>query len=80
VALTGKVVDYDTGWHDFFASGRTFYHSGRDSWDSWAVGGDRYCSMWPPSDLWAWYEMEWWGDALRFVGDTGDVTPGVLRD
>ncbi len=78
-ALTGQVLDYDTAWQDFRASGRTLYHAGRDSWGYWVVRDDQYCSMWPPSDLWACYDMARQGDMLRFIGENGDTTDGVLR-
>ena len=61
------------------ASGRTLYNTGRDSWGYWQVRGDQYCSMWPPSDLWACYDMARRGDVLRFFGAAGDSTDGTLR-
>ena len=77
--LTGHVFDYPSAWQDFRASGRTLYNAGRDSWGYWGVRGDQYCSMWPPSDLWACYDMQRSGDVIRFVGESGDVTDGTLR-
>ena len=80
-ALTGRVLDYGAQWQDFRASGRTLYnHAGRDSWGYWAVRGDQYCSMWPPSDLWACYDMTRRGDMLRFIDANGEVTEAVYRD
>jgi len=32
--------------------------------------------MWPPSDLWACYDMERNKDVIRFVGEAGDLTDG----
>lgn len=78
--LTDHTVDYPDAWQDFRASGRTLYNAGRDSWGYWAVRGDQYCSMWPPSDLWACYDMARKGDMVRFIGEAGDVTDGVLRE
>ncbi len=78
-ALTGEIVDYDTAWQDFRVSGRTLYHRGRDSWGYWEVRGDQYCSLWPPSDLWACYGVARQGDRIRFIGAAGDVTDGTLR-
>jgi len=77
-ALTGRILQYDSGaWQDFRASGRTLYNAGADSWGYWAVREDAYCSMWPPSDLWACYGVEASDDAIRFVGDApGDITTG----
>lgn len=75
--LTGKVVTYESGaWQDFRASGRTLYNAGRDSWGYWAVRAGQYCSKWPPSDLWACYDMEEADDVLRWIGAAGDVTEG----
>lgn len=80
-ALTGRVLQYDSAWQDFRASGRTRYNAGRDSWGYWRVEGDRYCSMWPPSDLWACYDMERSKDRLRFIGSgADDVTEARYRD
>lgn len=80
-ALTGRALQYDSAWQDFRASGRTLYNAGRDSWGYWRVEGDQYCSMWPPSDLWACYDMERAGDRLRFIGSgTDDVTEAEYRD
>jgi hypothetical protein len=79
-ALTDRVLEYETAWQDFRSSGRTLYHAGSDSWGYWRVQGDQYCSQWPPSDLWTCYDMDRQGNALRFVGETGDITRGVYRD
>lgn len=81
-ALTGATVRYsgDTA-QDFRESGRTLYtRKGRDSWGYWEVRGDRYCSQWPPSELWACYDMARQGDAIRFIGAAGDTTDGVLAE
>jgi len=75
-ALTDRKLEYGTAWQEFRASGRTLYNAGADSWGYWAVRGDQYCSMWPPSDLWACYTMEQRNDLLRFVGAAGDITEG----
>lgn len=77
-ALTGKIVQFENATQDFRASGRTLYDAGRPSWGYWAVRGDQYCSMWPPSDLWACYDMAASGDGLRWIGAAGDVTEGVV--
>lgn len=79
-ALTGRTLQYPTATQDFRASGRTFYVAGRGSWGYWAVRGDQYCSLWPPQDLWTCYDMERAGDALRFVGAAGDITPATYLD
>lgn len=76
--LTGRIVQYASATQDFRVSGRTLYTAGRDSWGYWEVRGSQYCSLWPPQDLWACYDMQQQGDTLRFIGTAGDVTDGVL--
>lgn len=81
-ALADQTLDYDDGngsWQRFYASGRTLYNAGRDSWGYWATRGDQYCSQWPPGDLWACYDVARSGQVIRFIGENGDVTDGVLR-
>lgn len=79
-ALEGRVLQYENAWQDFRTSGRTLYNAGRDSWGYWRVEGDRYCSQWPPQDLWACYRMDRKGEILRFVGENGDRTEGRYAD
>lgn len=80
-ALTDRVLIYENARQDFRASGRTLYvFGGRDSWGYWRVEGDRYCSLWPPSDLWACYALEQQGARFRFVGDADDITEAVYDD
>ena len=78
-ALTGQVLDYETAWQSFRASGRTLYHAGQDSWGYWQVQGARYCSQWPPNALWSCYDVARRGPQIRFTGDFEDVSIGVLR-
>ena len=79
-ALTDRVLVYDDAQQDFRASGRTLYNAGQDSWGYWNVRGDQYCSMWPPSDLWACFDLEAKGEMLRFVGQSDDITEAVYKD
>lgn len=79
-ALTDRTLQYSNGWQDFRASARTLYTAGADSWGYWRVTGDRYCSQWPPSDLWACYDMARSGDRLRFIGGADDITEAVYAD
>lgn len=78
-ALQGRVVEYESAWQDFRASGRTLYNAGSDSWGYWHVQGDRYCSQWPPNALWACYAVEQRGTEVRFIGAHGDISRGALR-
>ena len=79
-ALIGRMLSYGNSWQAFRASGRTLYSTGADSWGYWRVQNDAYCSQWPPSDLWACYNMDRQGDTLRFVGESDDVTEATYRD
>ncbi|MDW3225600.1 MAG: hypothetical protein R8G34_22360 [Paracoccaceae bacterium] len=79
-ALTGRTLQYENAWQDFRATGRTLYNAGADSWGYWRVQGDQYCSQWPPSDLWACYDMARAGEKLRFIGQGGDVTDASYAD
>ena len=75
-ALTEKTLVYDGATQHFYASGRTLYNAGRDSWGYWEARGDQYCSKWPPGDLWACYKVERDGDQVRFVAVDGSSTVG----
>ncbi len=77
-ALSGHRLEYNNGASQTFdASMYTQYFSGGPSSGQWAVRDDQYCSVWPPSDLWACYTVERQGDVIRFVGSGGDITEGV---
>ncbi|WP_170468612.1 hypothetical protein [Ruegeria arenilitoris] len=80
-ALSGQKLDYGEGiWQTFDDTMLTQYFSGRPSAGRWAVREDRYCSLWPPSDLWACYDVQQSGDVIRFVDDSGSTTDGVFSD
>ncbi|WP_309667381.1 hypothetical protein [Tabrizicola sp.] len=77
-ALSERVLQYADGTRqDFMADGRTLY--GEESWGSWRVEGDEYCSVWPPSDRWACYSVEIRGLELRFT-DGGEPSVGRYVD
>lgn len=79
--LNDTTWDYKAAWQTFYASGRTLYQAGRDSWGAWRVQGDSYCSEWPPNAGWDCYEL--WLDAdlgrIKFIGARGDETIGWPR-
>jgi hypothetical protein len=77
-ALTDQVVIYEDAKQKFFASGRTLYTTVDDSWGTWAVRGDQYCSTWPPSGSWGCYDMTRDGLGVRFVDAYGNVSEGKL--
>jgi hypothetical protein len=60
------------GWRQSFSKGgQTTYvdSSGQKTFGQWMVRGDKYCSVWPPSDRWVCYEVE--------SGETPDGRPTV---
>ena len=81
-ALSERRLTYESAWQDFRASGRTLYNAGQDSWGTWTVRGDQYCSQWPPSDLWACYDVAISADGarIRFTSDGNDVSIGTYKD
>lgn len=81
-ALNERIYVYEGGeTQRFYASGRTLYNAGQDSWGYWAVRGDQYCSQWPPADGWSCYDMD--GDeesgAIRFIAPDGSYSVGYPR-
>jgi hypothetical protein len=78
VALTDRDVIYENATQRFYASGRTLYNSGQDSWGYWAVRGDQYCSQWPPGDQWDCYDMSRSANLIRFIGADGSLTEGTF--
>jgi hypothetical protein len=79
-ALTARDITYQNATQRFYASGRTLYNAGQDSWGYWAVRGDQYCSQWPPGDGWDCYDMARAGNVLRFIGADDSVTDGMLSE
>ena len=77
-ALAGKSVVYDDGTRQVFkADGQTIFDNGRQSLGQWTVRGDQYCSVWPPSDVWACYDVTTRADgAVGFVAADGSASPG----
>jgi len=80
-ALDDQTLDYKAAWQTFNASGTTLYNAGRDSWGSWRVQGDQYCSEWPPNAGWECYDMarDLDNDRVKFIGEGGDETIGWFR-
>jgi hypothetical protein len=77
-ALSARVLGYPDGTlQDFLADGRTL-HGETDG--RWEVRGDRYCSVWPPSDRWSCYAVDRNGLDIRFTADDGTVTVGRYVD
>lgn len=77
-ALSDRSLQYDAyTLQHFRSSGVTDYITERFSSGRWAVRGDQYCSVWPPSDVWTCYDMEYEGAQLRFIGADGAVSVGT---
>jgi len=76
--LTDREVIYEGAKQRFYASGRTLYNAGRESWGYWAARGDQYCSQWPPGDQWDCYDMAAKDGWVRFIGSDGSVTDGQI--
>lgn len=79
-ALTSRVLGYPDGTlQDFHAGGRTIVGSDEGRW---TVTGDRYCSVWPPAEDWACYDVarRVRGLDIRFSGDDGSVRQGRYVD
>lgn len=65
--LRGAEVTGPDWSQSFLDGGATIYTSkGNQSNGRWDVRGDEYCSLWPPSDVWACYAMT--------ISATDDVT------
>lgn len=77
--LNGTHLEYENASQFFMADGRTEYVAGRPSLGLWEVREDQYCSVWPPSDHWACYDIFQKPGFLRFVGEAGDVTDGSIK-
>ena len=76
--LTDRQVTYEGAWQRFYVSGRTLYNAGQDSWGTWDVRNDQYCSQWPPNSAWACYDVDISADGaeVRFRGFGDDVSIG----
>lgn len=78
-ALSGRTLLYDDAVQNFLPSGRTSYDAGRLTWGYWRVQQGQFCSQWPPSDLWACYDVEMKHQSVRFVSADGSSTQGRYR-
>ena len=55
--LADAEVRYEGARQVFHASGATDYHTDRASQGRWAARAGQYCSVRPPSDMWACYDV-----------------------
>ncbi len=83
-ALRSRTLAYSDGsTQDFRPDGATTYtHDGKPSDGRWGIRDGRYCSVWPPSDHWACYDLSRSADGLdiRFTDDSGGDTVGRYVD
>ncbi len=80
-ALTGKVLAYADGTSQSFRTdGETVFFAtdGKQSIGHWRVQGGQYCSVWPPSDHWACYEVKVAACKVDFVSADGSVSEGIV--
>lgn len=79
--LNDTTVQYDAHTVQHFRSdGSTDYITERYSAGRWAARENRYCSVWPPSDLWTCYDVDVRGAQIRFISDDGSISEGTLQE
>ena len=63
------------------AGATTYTDRGRDTYGSWRVQGDKYCSQWPPADGWACYGVAYDAETatLVWIDGGGDRTINTVR-
>ncbi len=76
-----KGTQKGTQWRQTFASdGETYYeevNGFRPSFGRWRAKNDKYCSQWPPSEIWTCYKVAADNDRLTFIPSKGDPWPAV---
>ena len=79
-ALSGRTVVYDEYTMQTFGSGGdTQYITERAASGRWVARDGQYCSVWPPSDEWACYDIQLSGDRIRFVARDNSISEGVFQ-
>jgi hypothetical protein len=64
----------------FQKSGVTFYSMGSSqSQGNWKIENDQYCSVWPPNQTWACYDLVRDGDKVTFIAKSGKRTEMTLK-
>lgn len=64
----------------FQKSGLTLYSAnGAQSQGTWKVDGNKYCSVWPPSEHWSCYAVVQEGEVITFVSTSGTRYPVKLK-
>jgi hypothetical protein len=63
----------------FQKAGSTFYsENGNQSQGEWNIQGDKYCSVWPPSQSWVCYDMTRDGNLVSFISPSGKISSYAL--
>ena len=78
--LSGKVLSYADGTSQSFAAdGETVFTAtdGKQSIGHWRVQAGQFCSVWPPSDHWACYDVKTSGREVDFVAADESVSVGI---
>ena len=64
----------------FRVGGATFYSVGdNQTTGNWKVEGDKYCSVWPPSENWVCYDVFREGSSVTFVSPSGKASSYRLK-
>ena len=78
--LPTVILEGDQTRQIFSAAGATTYTvQGRDTYGSWRVDGDRYCSQWPPAREWSCYRVVHDGDAQTIIWLDGQGRETINR-
>jgi hypothetical protein len=88
-ALSNKTA-FESGksyrpWRQYFAADGTtvYFGDGPSSIGKWEVRGNRYCSLWPPAQEWACYDIELTPSngttiSVTWIAEDGSRAAGVL--
>jgi hypothetical protein len=65
----------------FQKSGLTHYiENGALSQGKWKVDGDKYCSVWPPSEIWSCYAVTQDDKLVTFISTWGKRYPMLVKE
>jgi len=81
--LSDRVVlstdPHDVSQQLFQKAGATFFSRGSNQTQGlWKVVGNKYCSVWPPSENWVCYDVMKNGDVVQFMAPSGNVSDWKL--
>jgi hypothetical protein len=59
----------------FQKAGTTYYsENGNQSQGNWKIDGDKYCSVWPPSENWVCFDVTQTGNMINFISPSGSIS------